>query len=164
MTPRLHAASVYDLLKATCRDLVKAAGGQERVALVTRGSQGKISEALSPHHPERFMAIDQVADLERDVGAPVVTRLLAEMAGYELTPRSAARAKSAARHLADVISAGNAVEAGLALALADNGGLSTTEAAALLPGVRQAIHMLQHLDSQLGAVAGRPGQTGGSHE
>lgn len=156
MIPRLHAAAVYDLLKARCRDLVKAAGGQERAALITRGSQGKISEALSPLHPERYMALDQILDLERDADAPLVTRLLAEVAGYDLVQRDGAAPKTPARHLADVITAGNAVEAGLASSLADDGGLSPAEAADLITPVRQAILMFQQLDAQLSHLAGRP--------
>lgn len=81
-------------LKAAFRQLLKMAGGQEAAALITRGKHqtlnryGNASEDnLDCHAP-----IDVIADLERDVGEPVITRHLADLTGYMLIKKTAVAA------------------------------------------------------------------------
>ncbi len=85
-TARHFGSETYLNLKAACRDVVALAGGISRCVGLTRASQSKLSEALSPAVEDRFMAIDQIMDLEADCGQPVVSRFLAGLAGYDLTP------------------------------------------------------------------------------
>lgn len=78
----------YDRLKSASRDAVQLAGGLKRVIeFITRGSMGRLSEAISPDCDDRFPAIDQVADIEAQIGKPIITAVLADMLGCDLTPR-----------------------------------------------------------------------------
>lgn len=80
----------YDRLKSASRDAVQIAGGLKRVVeFITRGSMGRLSEAISPDCDGRFPAIDQVADIEAQIGKPIITAVLADMLGCDLTPREA---------------------------------------------------------------------------
>lgn len=81
-------------LKATFRQLLKLAGGQQSAELITRGKHqtlnryGNVAEEnLDCHAP-----IDVIVDLERDVADPVVTRHLAEMNGFMLVKKTAVAA------------------------------------------------------------------------
>lgn len=73
-------------IKAATRKLVTAAGGIESAAQVTRVSAASLS-LYGLLHKEQFIPADAVGDLERDTGVPLVTRVLAELAGYDLVPR-----------------------------------------------------------------------------
>lgn len=76
-------------LKATVRRLVKMAGGQDCASMACRASRASIGFYANPGH-DQHMPIDVVADLEADVGEPVVTRELARLSGYALVPTTAA--------------------------------------------------------------------------
>jgi len=73
-------------LKAATRKLVTAAGGIESAAQVTRVKAASLS-LYGLIHKDQFIPVDAVSDLERDIGMPLVTRVLAELAGYDLVPR-----------------------------------------------------------------------------
>lgn len=73
-------------IKAATRKLVTQAGGQESAAQVCRVNAASLSFYGLPHR-DQFIPADAIADLERDVGLPLVTRVLAELAGYDLVPR-----------------------------------------------------------------------------
>ncbi len=83
---RQFAASAYLMLKGATRRLVKTAGGVEGAALVTRLDKSTLSRAGSPNTPH-FLAVDCVMDLEADVGDPILTRHMADVAGYMLIPK-----------------------------------------------------------------------------
>jgi hypothetical protein len=87
---RQFGGSTYLAIKAAFRDLVHACGGPKMAAAKTRGCQSRISEAMAAHEIERFPAIDQIADMEAECGIPIVTRHLADMAGFRLEPISVA--------------------------------------------------------------------------
>lgn len=75
----------YAAIKAASRRLVEQAGGVESAATVTRvgkSSLGNYGDVKNDH----FIPADAIADLERDIGQPIVTRELARLAGYELRP------------------------------------------------------------------------------
>jgi hypothetical protein len=118
---RPHGGAVYLRLKAAVRKLVKTAGGQESAATITRASHASLSRYGMPDDPN-FMPIDIVADLEADVGAPEVTRMLADLAGYLLVakppvaggdPAWVARLSALAKESGEAISAiGQALEDG----------------------------------------------------
>lgn len=80
---RPFGGAVYLRLKAAARALVKKAGGQESAAMVTRASHQTLSRYGLPDDVT-FMPVDVVADLEADVGNPIITRMLADLAGYLL--------------------------------------------------------------------------------
>lgn len=74
-------------LKAACKRLVRAAGGVEAAEEISSRSKTQLSAYGHPNAPE-FMPIDVVAALEEvthgHAGHPIVTRLLAQRAGYAL--------------------------------------------------------------------------------
>lgn len=75
-------------IKAAFRDLIEAAGGQKRVAAITRACQSSISKQSSPHDGDHFPTVDVIADLEADTGLRAITTLLADMAGCDVVPRA----------------------------------------------------------------------------
>ena len=81
-TQRLSPAELA--LKLACRDMVKAAGGQEFVAHETDRTQSRISDYLSPNTRD-FMPADLVRKVEAlsagAPGHPHVTRALARAQG-----------------------------------------------------------------------------------
>lgn len=124
--------SPYHSLKAAVRDLVTAAGGGVRAAKISRADAPMLSRYGSVHD-ERFAPIDVIADLEQEVGDPIVTRMLADLAGYELVPKAEAQAhgEDFIQHVADVATTMGAAVGGLAQAQAD-GRVTPEEAAALV--------------------------------
>ena len=83
MLGRVFSESEYMALKAAFRRLTKAVGGQESAASVTRVDYQRIGRYARPTEPS-FAPIDVVADLEADLGNPMITRVLADMQGYIL--------------------------------------------------------------------------------
>jgi hypothetical protein len=81
-------ASDYIGAKAAFRQLLKATGGGNEAARVTRVAQQVLSSygSLDAQHAERFAPIDVVADLEAECGQPIVTRKLAELSNCLLVP------------------------------------------------------------------------------
>ncbi|MEP9376174.1 hypothetical protein ABLE91_05630 [Aquabacter sp. CN5-332] len=96
------------------------------------------------------MPVDVVADLEQDVGRPIITEILADLAGFVLVPKAQAEALGLNfhGHFADVSRADTDVEAGMADALRD-GQVSPAEAASLLPKVRRAEQEMAELEKDL---------------
>lgn len=89
-TDRSHRLSPSELaLKLACRDAVKAAGGQEFVALESGRCQSRISDYCSPNTRD-FMGADLVARIEAlsagAPGHPHVTRALARAQGGQFVP------------------------------------------------------------------------------
>lgn len=147
-TARLLPERDYAALKAATRDLVEAAGGGKRVAGKTRTSEVRISDAASIKVMDRFAAIDVIADLEADTETPIVTRCLADLAGFNLVAREIARDPDMLGHLARIARETGEVIAGLSASLAD-GHHSDQEKAALRKEIREAIEHLQALDAAL---------------
>jgi hypothetical protein len=74
-------------MKDGTRALVEACGGGRRAATLTRSDPTYLSRYAAQHEGERFVPIDVVADLEAEVGKPIVTRILAGLLGFDLVPR-----------------------------------------------------------------------------
>lgn len=72
-------------LKAAARRMIKVAGGLESASTACRASKTSLGR-FGSIHDEQFIPADVIADLEADVGEPIVSRELARLAGYELTP------------------------------------------------------------------------------
>jgi hypothetical protein len=69
--------SAYLALKAATRRLIKAAGGVDHVT--TRVKKSTLSDYGNIEKPECFATIDVIADLEADVGEPIVSEVLAQL-------------------------------------------------------------------------------------
>lgn len=132
----------YLALKAATRSLVTAAGGGKRASETTRTSEGRISEAGAAHVMDRFAAIDVVADLEADTAMPLVTRCLADLAGFDLIPRQAGRAIDLHQHLARMAKECGEAQAALAVSLATPG-ISEAERLKTRKEMLEAITILQ---------------------
>lgn len=137
-------AATYLGLKAAFRDLVALCGGVNRACGLTLGCQSKMSEAMSPAHMERMPTLRQIADLEAECGVPVVTRFLATLAGFTLSPTVAkATNKTMHGHLSQIIRDSSDFTASLAVALSD-GKLDPRERASL---ISQVNHLMDDLQS-----------------
>ncbi|MBG1232993.1 phage regulatory CII family protein [Aestuariivirga litoralis] len=158
ITPRQFGAETYFEIKGACRELVRAAGGAVHCASMTRTNQNRLSEAISPQFIERFMKVDQVADLEAECGDPIVTRHLAAMAGYDLTPRATATTQKAVlTEFAEMVSAVGAVEQNFALSFAE-GKLDAGHAAQLAEAGERALKELHDLIATAKAAASGSGK------
>lgn len=83
-TTRLSDAG-KNRIKAAARQLVTLAGVLESAEMVCRASKTSLhryTQARDEHH----IPADVIADLEADVAEPIVTRVLASLAGYQLVP------------------------------------------------------------------------------
>ncbi|MEK9722111.1 MAG: phage regulatory CII family protein [Rhodospirillaceae bacterium] len=92
MSDRPSSETERNALKSAFRLLLKRAGGQESAAFVTRGAHQSLNRYGNPSIPEIHAPIDVVVDLERDVGEPIVTRRLADLAGFVLFAKPPANA------------------------------------------------------------------------
>lgn len=129
---RAHPDATYLALKAETRRLIKACGGVESAASVTRVDFQTLSRYSRPQE-QQFIPVDVIADLEQDCGEPVVTRALADLAGYDLVKReSAAEPGEAERAFQALVSAEGEVTCEGIRALLD-GAIDPGEAAAMLP-------------------------------
>lgn len=122
----------YLSMKAAFRGLVRAAGGQSSATALTRGCQPQMSKAMSPNDMDHFPALDQIADLEAETGSTPVTKLLADLAGFDLVPRSEiARPETLMTFLAAMSLEAGSFQSGLIKAL-DDGRIDDAERASLV--------------------------------
>lgn len=144
----------YLYLKAATRDLITAAGGPVRAAEISRADHPRLSRYGSPNEG-MHAPIDVIADLEAETGDPVVTRALADLAGFVLVPKAEAIARGInfGKHLGEVACETGQLMAGLGEALAD-GAVTPGEAESCLAGVRQAATKLAALEHDLRQAAG----------
>jgi hypothetical protein len=149
-TSRTLPGRDYDALKMATRQLVKLAGGPTEAARLTRGCQSRVSEAISFDHPDRFLALDQIADLEAETGQPIVTRALAGLSEFDLSShdlRSDDR-KSMSSLLVDVVTNSGQMcrDAGQAIA---TGHTDPKELSSLIATVDAALNALNALSDAL---------------
>ena len=141
-------ASEYLAIKAATRDLVAVCGGPKRCEGITRGTSSRFSEYGAPQIDACIRA-DQIADLEAECGQPIVTRVLADMAGFDLMPRHAAdKPETMHRMLADLIAVAGSMESDMAAALAD-GRITVSEAKRISEEASALIDRLQSLRAAL---------------
>lgn len=151
MNERQLPRSEYLALKAAFRGLVTMAGGPNRAATITRGNASLLSRYGAPQE-DMFAPADVVADLEAEVGEPVVTRVLAEMSGQHLVPKCKAGVSSDfLRHLGAIGKETGDVVSALSVAMAD-GGMSQDEAKACLTEARELARKNACLIQDLEAV------------
>lgn len=147
---RQFGDATYLAIKAAFRDLVTACGGPKLAADKTRGCQSRMSEAMAPHETERFPALDQIADLEAECGIPFVTRHLADMAGFDLVPRSVAAGHSSKPMAIAAQMAASLGELQVAYAAAiDDGELTAVEQAKLRGALNQHREAINTFDALL---------------
>ncbi|SNY94095.1 hypothetical protein SAMN04515647_4418 [Cohaesibacter sp. ES.047] len=80
---RQYAADFYLRLRHRCRALIKTCGGIECAADLSRVSQAHIGRYGAPDGRD-WMPADVIADLEKDIGEPVVSRALVQALGFEV--------------------------------------------------------------------------------
>lgn len=92
----MKACSISDAskiaLKNTTRRLINLAGGLDSASAACRTSSTSLGRFQNVND-KQFVPADVIADLEADINEPLVTRALALLAGYELTPVSQAPEK-----------------------------------------------------------------------
>lgn len=146
-------------LKAFYRDLVTACGGPKRAAEITGGQPSHISEAMAPHHPERWPRIDHVAMLEAECGQPIVTAALADRLGYAIAAVTAPGGQRAPlSRLSHIVSEVRDVEVGILNAMSD-GHITAGERRDIRKEAQQAIAALNALCADLADPAA-PGVVG----
>lgn len=84
LTPRERAR-----LKDATRLLVERAGGPSEAAQHTRVAASLLSRygSTAAEHETTFAPADVVAELQLEAGEPIVTRVLADVQGFDLVPR-----------------------------------------------------------------------------
>lgn len=147
MNGRQLPSREYMSIKAAWRDLIDAAGGVTRAAAITRGNASLLSR-YGATHENMYPPIDMVMDLEAEVGEPIVTRVLADIAGQALVTKAVARpAPDYVKHLGEVGEDAGDVISALSGAIA--GGVTEQEAAGILPKVREAATTMAALETAL---------------
>jgi hypothetical protein len=111
-------------LKNASLDLVKAAGGFDAAAGFCRIGKSQLSDACSVNHPDKWLPVDVVADLQGvtrgQPGWPFVTRQLAEREALVLVALPAVSSgPDFPAYLAQLAKEGGELMANLATALAD---------------------------------------------
>lgn len=137
----VKSSPIYEI-KGTFRELVKLAGGQECVARLTGMPQSKISEAGSVNHLDRAPRVDHVAMLEAETGQPLITKLLADLAGLDVVPAGSHKSGDPHLHLARIIKESGEVTAEISQAGARN----------LKRQADEAITALQAFVAQMNAI------------
>lgn len=86
----------YEALKERTKELTKRFATLDEASRITCGrtDPARLSRFGNPHEHGMFAPIDIIADLEAHIGEPVVTALLADMLGYVLVPKKAAKGSS----------------------------------------------------------------------
>ncbi len=85
-TARRLPSGAYERLKTATRRQIKAAGGLQAAAKVTRVRKSQLGAYQAPDHRREFMPIDVVADLMADGGGRDVLEGLAALAGCAVVP------------------------------------------------------------------------------
>ncbi|WP_051410529.1 phage regulatory CII family protein [Mesorhizobium sp. LNHC221B00] len=123
-----------------------------KFALVTRVDAAALSRYGSPSEPEKFMPIDVVVDLCRDIGSPAIVEELARLLGFRLVPL-AAEANTAPQvgyaDIAVVSKEANDVITKIAEGLADDGKLDGSEVREVRKEIADNIAHLHRLDRKI---------------
>jgi hypothetical protein len=136
----------YLRIKQAWRDLVKACGGPEKVAELTRaGNRGLICQYGQPHCMDRFPPLDVVMDLEAECGVPYVTRVLADMLGLDIVPRETPKSNVTIRSLIAAVTRESADLTARFLEASEDNRLTADERAELRREAEEAIENLNEL-------------------
>ncbi|MDX8513566.1 phage regulatory CII family protein [Mesorhizobium captivum] len=140
-------------LKAATRAALEMAR-PTKFALVTRVDAPALSNYGSPSEPEKFMPIDVVVDLCRDIGSPAIVEEMARMLGFRLAPIAEAEAggQVGVGDIAAISKEANDVVGTIARGLAD-GRLDGAETREARKEIAENIRALHQLDRKLGGSA-----------
>jgi hypothetical protein len=146
-------------LKQATGDMLKGVGGLEAAAAFCRVGKSVLSDCQSVNNPDRFIAIDVVADLEplarEREGWPHVTRALCTLMGgtFVALPDGAVTRVDLLGSLGRLAQENADISTKLCAALAD-GVCRAAEARVVRHEVAQAQAVLAALDAQLAAIEG----------
>jgi hypothetical protein len=138
-------------LKAATRAALEMAR-PTKFALVTRVDAPALSNYGAPSEPDKFMPIDVVVDLCRDIGSPAIVEEMARMLGFRLTPLQAEADGGEAvgvSDLAAVSKGANDVLGTIAAGLADDGRLDGSEKRQVRKEIAENIATLHKLDRKI---------------
>ena len=138
-------------LKTAFRLLIDAVGGMEAAHCVTGYPTSRLSEAASPHHADRWPRLDHVAELEAVAGRPIVTAVLAHLAGQALQPQRSAPG-SAGQVLVGVVKQAGSVVSTAAEAMSD-GNITGRERSALREQLARLAADVDRAQAVLAALA-----------
>ena len=127
--PRTRDQVDYARLKTATALLIRSVGGLEAAASVCRSPVTRLSDFQNPHKPDTIPA-DVVADLECVAAQPIVTAVMATLAGHALIPLDIPGEGSEISAIAEVGRDASLVFAEWANAMRD-GALDAKERAAL---------------------------------
>jgi hypothetical protein len=124
-----------------------------KFALVTRVDAPALSNYGSPSEPDKFMPIDVVVDLCRDIGSPAIVEELARMLGFRLVPMADAASNAAPAvgyaDIAAISKEANDVISTIADGLADDGRLDGSEVRVVRKEIADNIAHLHRLDRKI---------------
>lgn len=144
----------YREIEAAARKLVKLCGGQEAAAFVTRVGHQALQKYGSTEHPDLSMPADVIADLESDIGDPVMTRKLADLAGYDIVRRKAGAPAPLTRQLTHLAKESSDVIGALAKGF-DDGVIDAADRTEIEAEAHQLIGALHSLLATLKSGADR---------
>jgi len=137
-------------LKAATRAALEMAR-PTKFALVTRVDAAALSRYGAVSEPEKFMPVDVLVDLCRDLGSPAIVEDIARMLGFRLVPLQAESDGSGVgvADLAAVSKEANDVVGTIARGLADDGRLDGAEKREARKEIAENIRTLHHLDRKI---------------
>lgn len=138
-------------LKTATRRLIRAAGGVESAAMVTRVGKSALSDYQNPELPDHFMPIDVAVELEGDTGAFHVTQALCRLGGGTLhreSGRGGRETEDFTAHLPGIGDSIGQVYREAALAMAD-GAMTEAERRSLIARLEDSIAALVHARNAL---------------
>lgn len=138
-------------LKGAEDDLVKACGGLERAAALTRVRYSQMQRYTAPGEPDCHMPIDVVESLELHCGTPIVTRFLALQTQNVLISVSEGASAETAVHMANIGQETGALFKEFGESIAD-GTITNREAARLSAAAMRDINALAALCGDLGRI------------
>lgn len=145
MNRRLHSDEIYARLKAATTSAIRSTpqGDCAKFAELTR-VEGRSLRKFCDHASDLFAPIDIIADIEVAAAQPIVTRVLADLAGFDLTPQRPCPETSALRAVQETSEASAAIAS-----LLINGAWDRERARAVQKEVREAMNALGALDAAL---------------
>lgn len=150
---RAFEPQVYERFKAGFGRLLQKAGGVDKSATLTRVGGSALYQMASVNETRHFPPIDVIADIEKQAGDPILTRLLAELAGFSLVPVQPVKINgSFSRLLANLGKEVSDVFSDAAKALEDDR-MTPREAKGLLLDIDEAMSALSLLRNGIREVA-----------
>ena len=140
MKARALSEASYLLIKAHTRTLIKGCGGQVSAASLTRVGHASMQRYGSIESAE-FMPADVTADLELELGTPVLSEAMARLSGHVLVKLPEVEHDGdMVRHIGRLTKELSDVAGGVGTCLADDGKVTRDEIKSI--NLRKEIHDL----------------------